>query len=30
MTILDYIAIGILLMMLPAAARWFAQRKFEL
>ena len=30
MTILDYLAIGLLLMMLLAAARWFAQRKFEL
>ena len=29
MTILDYLAIG-LLMMLLAVARWFAQRKFEL
>ena len=31
MTIPDYLAIGLLLMMmLLAAARWFAQRKFEL
>jgi hypothetical protein len=30
MTIFDYLAIGLLLMMLLAAARWFAQRKFEL
>jgi hypothetical protein len=30
MTIPDYFAIGFLLMMLLAAARWFAQRKFEL
>ena len=30
MTIPDYLAIGLLLMMPLAAARWFAQRKFEL
>jgi hypothetical protein len=30
MTIPDYVAIGLLLMMLLAAARWFAERKFEL
>ena len=30
MTIPDYVAIGFLLMTLLAAARWFAQRKFEL
>jgi hypothetical protein len=30
MTIPDCLAIGLLLMMLLAAARWFAQRKFEL
>ena len=30
MTIPDYLAIGLLLMMLLATARWFAQRKFEL
>jgi hypothetical protein len=30
MTIPDYLAIGLLLMMVLAAARWFAQRKFEL
>jgi hypothetical protein len=30
MTIPDYVAIGILLMMPLAAVRWFAQRKFEL
>jgi hypothetical protein len=30
MTIPDYLAIGLLIMMLLAAARWFAQRKFEL
>jgi len=29
-TIPDYVAIGILLTSLLAAARWFAQRKFEL
>jgi hypothetical protein len=30
MTIPDYVAIGVLLMMPLAAVRWFAQRKFEL
>jgi hypothetical protein len=30
MTIPDYLAIGLLLMMVVGAARWFAQRKFEL
>ena len=30
MSIPDYLAIGLLLMMLLAVARWFAQRKFEL
>jgi hypothetical protein len=30
MTIPDYVAIGLLIMTLLAAARWFAQRKFEL
>ena len=30
MTIPDYFAIGLLLMVPLAAARWFAQRKFEL
>jgi hypothetical protein len=30
MTIPDYVAIGLLLMILLAAARWFAERKFEL
>jgi hypothetical protein len=30
MTIPDYLAIGLLLMMVLGAARWFAQRKFEL
>ena len=30
MTIPDYLAIGLVLMMPLAAARWFAQRKFEL
>jgi hypothetical protein len=30
MTIPDYVAIGILLMMPLAVVRWFAQRKFEL
>jgi len=29
-TIPDYVAIGFLLTSLLAAARWFAQRKFEL
>jgi hypothetical protein len=29
-TIPDYVAIGLLLIMLLAVARWFAQRKFEL
>ena len=30
MTIPDYLAIGFLLVMPLVAARWFAQRKFEL
>jgi hypothetical protein len=31
MTVPDYIAIGFLLIVMPLiAARWFAQRKFEL
>ena len=30
MTIPDFLAIGLLLVMPLAAARWFAQRKFEL
>jgi hypothetical protein len=30
MTIPNYVAIGLLLMMLLPVARWFAQRKFEL
>jgi len=30
MTIPDYVAIGFLLMMLLAAVRWFAEKKFEL
>jgi len=30
MTIPDYVAFGLLLMMVLAVARWFAQRKFEL
>ena len=30
MTIPDYLAIGFLLTTALAAARWFAQRKFEL
>jgi hypothetical protein len=30
MTIPDYLAIAVLLMMPLAAVRWFAQRKFEL
>jgi hypothetical protein len=30
MTIPDYLAIGLLLMMVLAAARWFAQRKFDI
>lgn len=30
MTIPDYLAIGFLLLMPLVAARWFAQRKFEL
>jgi hypothetical protein len=30
MTIPDYVAIGLLLMMLLAAVRWFAEKKFEL
>ena len=30
MLIPDYLAIGLLLMMVLAATRWFAQRKFEL
>jgi preprotein translocase subunit Sec61beta len=30
MTIPDYVAAAVLVMMLLAAARWFAQRKFEL
>jgi hypothetical protein len=30
MTIPDYVAVGLLLTLLLAAARWFAERKFEL
>jgi hypothetical protein len=30
MTLPDYLAIGFLLVMPLVAARWFAQRKFEL
>ncbi len=30
MNIPDYVAIALLLMMLLAALRWFAERKFEL
>jgi hypothetical protein len=30
MTIPDYVAFGLLLMMVLVVARWFAQRKFEL
>jgi hypothetical protein len=30
MTIPDYVAIGLLLMMLLAALRWFAGKEFEL
>jgi hypothetical protein len=30
MTVPDYVAIGVLLMMLLGAVRWFAERKFEL
>jgi hypothetical protein len=30
MTIPDYLAVGFLLVMPFVAARWFAQRKFEL
>jgi hypothetical protein len=30
MTVPDYVAIGLAIMMLLAIARWFAQRKFEL
>jgi hypothetical protein len=30
MTIPDYFTLGLLLMMVLAVTRWFAQRKFEL
>jgi len=30
MTVPDYVVIGLLLMMLLAAVRWFAEKKFEL